>query len=104
MRVPVDVVGAYKAKFKRKAGVIRISLSTKDRRLAQRLAAKQPGHYEELFAELRPAGDAGLVLANKVGRRDLPTRPELERLAAGYFRDVMGPATPPALAPRPTAP
>jgi len=94
MRVPVDVVGAYKVRFKRKTGAVRVSLRTKDRKQAQRLAAKHLDHYEELFAELRRAGDAELVLANKVGRRDLSklSRPELERLVAGYFRDVMRPA------------
>lgn len=94
MRVPVDVVGAYKARFKRKTGAVRVSLRTRDRKQAQRLAAKHLDHYEELFAELRRTGDAELVLANKVGRRDLSklSRPELERLVAGYFRDVMRPA------------
>ncbi len=40
MRVPVDVAGAYKARFKRKTGTVRVSLRTKDRKLAQHLAAK----------------------------------------------------------------
>lgn len=93
MRVPVDVVGAYKAKFNRKAGAIRVSLRTTDRKQAQRLAAKHLHHYEELFAELRRAGDAELILANKVGRRDLSklSRPELEKLVVDFYRDVLKP-------------
>jgi hypothetical protein len=95
MRVPLDVVGAYKRKFKLKTGgAIRFSLRTKDRKQAQRLAAKHLGHYEELFAELRRSGDAELVLANKVGRRDLSklSRPELEKLVVDFYRDVLRPA------------
>jgi len=97
MRVPVDVVGAYRRRFKLKGGAIRFSLRTKDRKIAQRLAAKHLGHYEELFAELRRSGDAELVLDNKVGRGDLSklSRAELERLVVGFYQDVMKPAATP---------
>lgn len=50
MRVAADVVGGYKARFKRKTGAVRVSLRTKDRKQAQRLAAKHLDHYEALFA------------------------------------------------------
>lgn len=95
LRVPPDVVGAYKRKFKLKTGAaIRFSLRTKDRKQAQRLAAKHLDHYEELFDELRRTGDAKQVLADKVRRRELSklSRAELEQLVAGYYRDVLRPA------------
>lgn len=94
MRVPVDVVGAYKRRFNVKSGAVRFSLRTKDRKQAQRLAAKHLGQYEDMFAELRRSGDAELVLDNKVGRGDLSklSRAELERLVVGFYQDVVRPA------------
>lgn len=95
LRVPPDVVGAYKRKFKLKTGAaIRFSLRTKDRKQAQRLAAKHLGHYEDLFAELRRSGDAETAFEAKVRRHDLSklSRAELERLVTGYYRDVLRPA------------
>ena len=94
MGVPIDVSGAFKAKFKRKSGAVRVSLRTRDPRQAQRLAAKHLVHDETLFAELRRPGDAELVLANQVGRRDLSkfSRAELEKLVVDFYRDVLRPA------------
>jgi integrase len=100
MRVPEDVVDAYKAKYKRKngadrkSGTIRESLKTKDRKQAQRLAAKHLGRYEDLFAELRLSGDAETAYDAKVRRHDLSkfSRTELERLVVGYYREVLRPS------------
>ena len=100
MRVPVDVVGAYRAKLGLKSGAIRFSLHTKDRKKAQRLAAKHLGHFEGLFSELRRTGDAEQDLANKIGRGDLSklSRAEMEKLVTDYYRDVLRPfATSPAI-------
>ncbi|WID98161.1 site-specific integrase [Bosea vestrisii] len=94
MRVPEDVVGAFKHKFKRKTGTIRESLKTKDRKRALREMGEKLSFYLAQFDELRRTSDAELVLANKVSRRDLSklSRAELEKLVVSYYRDVLRPS------------
>ncbi|KRE07038.1 hypothetical protein ASE61_23910 [Bosea sp. Root670] len=93
MRVPEDVVGAFKHKFKRKTGAIRESLKTKDRKRALREMGEKLSFYSAQFDELRRSGDAEHILANKVGRGDLSklSRPELEKLVVDFYRDVLKP-------------
>ncbi len=99
MRVPEDVVDAYKAKFKRKngadreTGTIRESLKTKDRKQALREMGKKLSFYLAQFDELRRTVDAETAFKAKVRRHDLSkfSRTELEKLVVDYYRDVLRP-------------
>lgn len=59
MRVPPNVVGAYKRKYGLKTGAaIRVSLKTKDRKQALRGLGEKLSFYLARFDELRRSADA----------------------------------------------
>jgi len=84
IRVPKDVAEAYARAY----GTSKIlkSLSTSDRAEALRRRDEQVPAIMDRFTELRSAA--------KLARRDLSTlgRPDLERLAMGYYREVLSAA------------